>query len=97
MAVLSEFTSCYGRLRQPPEPGRRQRMKRRLLLVVVLGVCAVALAPGATQRAFARKKHAVVRQRPAGDYERCEEDCPPPGITARVCQKAGEVEGKKVG
>jgi len=57
-------------------------MKRRLLLVVILGFCAVALSPGAARHAFARKKHTVVRQQPAGDYERCEEDCPPPGITA---------------
>jgi hypothetical protein len=57
-------------------------MKKRLLLVVVLGLGTEALSPAAAPQAVARNKPSVVRQQPAGDYERCAEDCPLPGLSA---------------
>jgi hypothetical protein len=56
-------------------------MKSRFVVVVVMVLCGLCISPVAAQHA-PRKKPRVVRQQPAGDYERCEENCPPPGITA---------------
>ena len=56
-------------------------MKTRLLLAgLVLG--AIAISPVAGAQASPRKKPHVTRQQPSADYERCEENCPPPGISA---------------
>ena len=55
-------------------------MKTRLLLVVLV-LCAIAISPVFAQHAARKKPHAL-RQQPSADYERCEENCPPPGISA---------------
>jgi hypothetical protein len=55
-------------------------MNSKLLVVIVSVLYGVSVSPVASQQASPRKKQRVVRQEPAGDYERCEEDCPPPGI-----------------
>ncbi len=57
-------------------------MKGRLLVVVGLVLCGGAICPGAAQPTSPHQKPRVVKQQPAGDYERCEENCPPPGISA---------------
>src|SRR5712691_1451185 len=57
-------------------------MNSRFLVVVVMVLCGVAIAPVTAQQTSPRKKPRVGKQQPAGDYERCEENCPPPGISA---------------
>jgi hypothetical protein len=57
-------------------------MNGKLLVVIVLVLYGVAVSPVAAQQAPPRKKQRVIKQEPAGDYERCDEDCPPPGISA---------------
>jgi len=51
-------------------------------VVVGLVLCGGAICPGAAQSTSSHKKPRVVKQQPASDYERCEENCPPPGISA---------------
>jgi hypothetical protein len=58
-------------------------MNSRLLVVVVVVLCGVSIAPVAAQQASPQKKPTVVKQEPAGEYERCEENCPPPGLSAQ--------------
>ena len=54
-------------------------------LLAVLGVVIGSLALGlvAAHPAAARKHQRAVRREPVGEYARCEEDCPPPGISAQ--------------
>jgi len=52
------------------------------LLVVVLMVLSGIVVPRAAAQHPTRKKPPVVRQQPLGEYERCDENCPPPGISA---------------
>src|SRR5882762_8608028 len=56
-------------------------MNGKLLVVVVFVLCGVVVSPVTAQPASPRKKQRVVKQEPVGDYARCEEDCPPPGIS----------------
>jgi hypothetical protein len=53
-----------------------------LLVDVLVGSYGVAFPQGGVQQLAARKKEPVVKQQPRGEYERCEETCPPPGISA---------------
>ena len=55
-------------------------MKSRFLVVLVL--CRIVTCPVTAQPTAPRKKPRIVRQQPSADYERCEENCPPPGISA---------------
>ncbi|HEV8713229.1 MAG TPA: hypothetical protein VGX03_10415 [Candidatus Binatia bacterium] len=55
-------------------------MNARLFVVAVLVWCEASGV--AAQQSPTRKKHQVVRQQPLGEYERCDENCPPPGISA---------------
>jgi len=57
-------------------------MNAKLLGVVVLALCGISVASVAAQQSPTRKKPPVVRQQPLGAYERSDEDCPPPGISA---------------
>jgi hypothetical protein len=57
-------------------------MNTRLLVIVVLMLCGALVPRVAAPQSAARKKHQVVRQQPLGAYERCDENCPPPGISA---------------
>ncbi len=57
-------------------------MNPRLLVGVLVVLYGVALPQVAAQQPAARKKPPVVRQQPRGEYERCDENCPPPGISA---------------
>ena len=58
-------------------------MNGRSLVVVVLVSCALCLSPVAAQAASPPKKPKVTKQEPAGEYQRCEENCPPPGLSAQ--------------
>jgi hypothetical protein len=57
-------------------------MNARLLVAVVLVLCGVSIISVAAQQTPARKKQQVVRREPVGEYARCDENCPPPGISA---------------
>ena len=57
-------------------------MNTRLLVVVLMALSGVVVPRAAAQRPAVRKKPPVVRQQPLGEYERCDENCPPPGISA---------------
>ncbi len=57
-------------------------MKRRSLLVSSLGLPVVVIGPLAVRHATAHPAHPVMRPQPAGEYERGDEDCPPPGMSA---------------
>src|SRR5262245_4529162 len=49
------------------------------MLVVLDGV---AIPQSVAQQPAARKKPPVLKQQPHGEYDRCDENCPPPGISA---------------
>jgi hypothetical protein len=57
-------------------------MNPRLLVSVLVVPYGVALPQVAAQQLAAREKQSVVKQQPRGEYERCDENCPPPGISA---------------
>jgi hypothetical protein len=61
-------------------------MNGRFVTVVVLAFGVVCLSPLTAQAASPQKKHQVVKRQPAGDYERCAEDCPPPGLSAQPAE-----------
>jgi hypothetical protein len=57
-------------------------MNAKLLVIVISALWGVSIASVAAQQSSTRKKPLVVRQQPLGAYERCGENCPPPGISA---------------
>lgn len=57
-------------------------MNAKLLVIVLVAMCGASIASVAAQQSSTRKKPPVVRQQPIGEYERCDENCPPPGISA---------------
>jgi hypothetical protein len=57
-------------------------MNAKLLAMVILALCGVLIASAAAQQSSTGKKPPVVRQQPLGEYVRCDENCPPPGISA---------------
>ena len=57
-------------------------MNGRFLMVAVLVLCVVGLSPLVAQPVSPQKKK-VVKREPAGEYQRCEENCPPPGLSAQ--------------
>ncbi len=57
-------------------------MNVKLLVVMVVVLCGVSISSVVAQQSSARKKPQLVRQEPVGDYERCDENCPPPGMSA---------------
>src|SRR5262245_60777790 len=57
-------------------------MNARVLVGVGVVLGSLVVAPAAVYSATPRKQHRVVRQEPLGEYKRCEEDCPPPGLIA---------------
>ena len=61
-------------------------MNGRFLVVLVLLLWAVCLSPVAAQPVSPQKKHKVVKHEPAGEYQRCAEDCPPPGLSAQPAE-----------
>jgi hypothetical protein len=56
-------------------------MKGKGLTVVVVVLCSLLVDLVAAQPGTGRKRPPAVRQEPAGEYERCEETCPPPGLS----------------
>jgi hypothetical protein len=75
---------CYGSSHNIPlNPARKERMNGRLLVVGVLVLCGLSLSPVAAPQTSPQKKPKVVKQEPVGEYERCEENCPPPGLSAQ--------------
>ncbi len=57
-------------------------MNPRLLVGVLVVLYGVTVPQVVAQQPAAWKKPQVVRQQPRGEYERCDENCPPPGISA---------------
>ncbi len=70
------------RSKEQTSAGKKQ-WTASLLVVLGLGLGGLALWPAATHPAAARQHPRGVRREPLGEYARCEEDCPPPGISAQ--------------
>src|SRR6266849_1136698 len=82
--LWSRDTSCYGSSHtRHLNPARRERMNSRRVVIVVLVLCGLSLSPVAAQQASPQKKPKVVKREPAGEYARCDENCPPPGLSAQ--------------
>jgi predicted RNA-binding Zn-ribbon protein involved in translation (DUF1610 family) len=60
----------------------KEKMTWKGLAVMVVVVCSLAMGLAAAQQGATRKRSPSVRPEPAGEYERCEEQCPPPGLSA---------------
>jgi len=58
-------------------------MNSRRVVIVVVVLCGLSLSPVAAQQASPQKKPKVVKREPAGEYARCDENCPPPGLSAQ--------------
>jgi hypothetical protein len=63
-------------------PCRREKRTAKRLAAVVVLICSLAMGLAAAQQGTGRKRSPAVRPEPVGEYERCEEQCPPPGLTA---------------
>jgi hypothetical protein len=57
-------------------------MTDKVLAILIVVLCSLSVGLAAAQQGATRKRPPTVRAEPVGEYERCEETCPPPGLSA---------------